>query len=74
MLHRLGWALAAVVLVLLLLAYAATVLPSLPWWSWPVAVAGVYVIRRWARLRREAPAGETAEGGPLWSPTGRGGY
>lgn len=55
MLRRIGLVFGLGAVALTMLAYAAAVLPVLPWWSWLVSVAGVVVIRRWARLRRQGP-------------------
>lgn len=52
MLRRLGLLLAFGVLGLLLLAYAAVVFPSLPWWGWVLGLLGAYAVRRWWRERR----------------------
>lgn len=72
--RRLGGLLGAVLVAVLLLVYAAMVLPVLPWWAWAVGLGGYWLIRRWIRARGAGlDAAQPTEGGPLWSPTGRGG-
>lgn len=67
------WGAALVFVVLMMLAYAGAVLPVLPWWSWPVAVLGILIIRRWRRARAAMNSSPANPDGPRFAPIGGGG-
>lgn len=56
-----------------LVAFLVTVAPAVPWYAWVFAL--VFWVLLWRRRHsNRLDAAPGAEGAPLWSPTGRGGY